>query len=89
MPRYDIRPDRPDDALPFPHTGGHLLDATGAAVPFPVAYDPDSGEVERYDRDSGGFRIDPRTRRVALIREVRPAPLKYVVPADEPFIVGG
>lgn len=81
-PLRDVAPD----ALPFPRFNGlpgRLVDGTGAAIEYAVWCDTDTGEVERYDRSRGGFRLDSRTLRVATVREMRPAPLQHLPPAPE------
>ena len=75
----------PPGSEPFPRFDGKpgmLLDAQGAVIEWVIRCNTETGEVERYDvRGTDGSRrwqTDPVTKRVVVLREIHPAPLRYV-----------
>lgn len=76
-----------DGSVPFP-TPCRTLDAAGEQIPYLLWCDTDTGECEYYDRGPDGFYLDPETKRVATVREFRPAPLTVVKLAKgEPYLL--
>lgn len=98
MPVYDIRLNAakqvggvvpahtvPFGSVPFPRFNsgpGRLVDANGVFIPWAIRADTETGVVDRYERVNGHFVIEPGTMRLAVVRTLHPAPLRYV-PVEE------
>lgn len=107
MPVYDIRLNGFQDTVgvvpahtvppgsdPFPRFAsgpGRLVDAHGVLIPWAIRADTQTGVVDRYERVNGRFVIEPGTLRLAVVRTLHPAPIRYVPieeqEAEEPAMI--
>ncbi len=98
MPIYDARHKKLDGipggeppvpgSEPFPWPC-RTFDANGKQLIMLLSADTETGEVERYDYSLADnlFRIDPVTKRVKVLKERHPAPLRVMKMApNEPYI---
>lgn len=92
MPLYDCRhrelvsgiPDDPPmrNSLPFPADWNGTVDADGKLLSPLLWCDTESGDVGRYDRTDGNYEIDSNTRRLRILYERHPAPLRAATLQD-------